>query len=159
MQKPTNRSVDRKDEHDEVYRTAREKGRAIVAEIADCHRRGQPILVGTVSIDAIGRPDGLNFVRMHRRPATRGPRFSHFSAGRWERPQVSAIEDKLRPNRYKTSKIPMELFAYAVHDEPDLEIGSLEELQSAIVRHLPASVFRRAHIFDFGFRRHLYSHP
>jgi preprotein translocase subunit SecA len=48
---PTNRQVDRSDEHDEVYRTLKEKSRAIVAEIADCHRRGQPILVGTVSIE------------------------------------------------------------------------------------------------------------
>ena len=48
---PTNRPVDRTDEHDEVYRTLKEKSRAIVAEIADCHRRGQPILVGTVSIE------------------------------------------------------------------------------------------------------------
>ncbi len=48
---PTNRQVDRTDEHDEVYRTVKEKSRAIVAEIADCHRRGQPILVGTVSIE------------------------------------------------------------------------------------------------------------
>jgi preprotein translocase subunit SecA len=48
---PTNRMVDRTDEHDEVYRTVKEKSRAIVAEIADCHRRGQPILVGTVSIE------------------------------------------------------------------------------------------------------------
>src|SRR5256885_1769239 len=48
---PTNRRVDRSDEHDEVYRTLKEKSRAIVAEIADCHRRGQPILVGTVSIE------------------------------------------------------------------------------------------------------------
>jgi preprotein translocase subunit SecA len=48
---PTNRPVDRTDEHDEVYRTVKEKSRAIVAEIADCYRRGQPILVGTVSIE------------------------------------------------------------------------------------------------------------
>jgi preprotein translocase subunit SecA len=48
---PTNRAVDRTDEHDEVYRTIDEKSRAIVAEIADCHRRGQPVLVGTVSIE------------------------------------------------------------------------------------------------------------
>ena len=48
---PTNRRIDRTDEHDEVYRTLKEKSRAIVAEIADCHRRGQPILVGTVSIE------------------------------------------------------------------------------------------------------------
>src|SRR6476659_4252926 len=48
---PTNRLVDRTDEHDEVYRTVKEKLRAIVTEIADCYRRGQPILVGTVSIE------------------------------------------------------------------------------------------------------------
>jgi preprotein translocase subunit SecA len=48
---PTNLPVDRTDEHDEVYRTAEEKARAIVAEIADCRRRGQPLLVGTTSIE------------------------------------------------------------------------------------------------------------
>jgi preprotein translocase subunit SecA len=48
---PTNRLVDRTDEHDEVYRTVKEKSRAIVAEIADCLRRDQPVLVGTVSIE------------------------------------------------------------------------------------------------------------
>ena len=48
---PTNVTVARVDEDDEVYRTAKEKYRAIVALIADCHRRGQPILVGTTSIE------------------------------------------------------------------------------------------------------------
>ena len=51
LEVPTNMPVDRTDEHDEVYRTVHEKARAIVAEIADCRRRGQPILVGTVSIE------------------------------------------------------------------------------------------------------------
>ncbi|MEZ5925944.1 MAG: preprotein translocase subunit SecA [Hyphomicrobiaceae bacterium] len=48
---PTNVAVARVDEDDEVYRTAKEKYRAIVALIADCHRRGQPVLVGTTSIE------------------------------------------------------------------------------------------------------------
>ena len=48
---PTNVDVARVDEHDEVYRTMAEKSRAIVAEIADCYRRGQPVLVGTTSIE------------------------------------------------------------------------------------------------------------
>ena len=48
---PTNKDVQRKDDDDEVYRTAKEKYRAIVALIADCHRRGQPVLVGTTSIE------------------------------------------------------------------------------------------------------------
>ncbi|MFA6139781.1 MAG: SEC-C metal-binding domain-containing protein, partial [Hyphomicrobium sp.] len=48
---PTNVTVSRIDEDDEIYRTAKEKYAAIVQTIADCHRRGQPILVGTVSIE------------------------------------------------------------------------------------------------------------
>lgn len=48
---PTNIPVSRIDEDDEVYRTEDEKYRAIIAEIADCHRRGQPVLVGTTSIE------------------------------------------------------------------------------------------------------------
>jgi preprotein translocase subunit SecA len=48
---PTNRPVMRRDDDDEVYRTAAEKNRSIIAQIEDCHRRGQPILVGTVSIE------------------------------------------------------------------------------------------------------------
>ncbi len=48
---PTNVGIGRKDEDDEVYRTVAEKHRAIVAELADCHRRGQPVLVGTTSIE------------------------------------------------------------------------------------------------------------
>jgi len=48
---PTNRPITRIDDDDEVYRTAEEKNRAIIAQIEDCYRRGQPILVGTVSIE------------------------------------------------------------------------------------------------------------
>jgi preprotein translocase subunit SecA len=48
---PTNRPVQRIDDDDEVYRTAREKNAAIIQQIVACHLRGQPILVGTVSIE------------------------------------------------------------------------------------------------------------
>jgi preprotein translocase subunit SecA len=48
---PTNRPVVRIDDDDEVYRTAAEKNQSIIAQIEDCYRRGQPILVGTVSIE------------------------------------------------------------------------------------------------------------
>src|SRR5882757_3419042 len=51
MEIPTNRPVCRIDDDDEVYRTEAEKNQAILSQIADCHRRGQPILVGTVSIE------------------------------------------------------------------------------------------------------------
>ena len=48
---PTNMPVARLDEDDEVYRTAAEKYRAIIAELKDCKQRGQPVLVGTTSIE------------------------------------------------------------------------------------------------------------
>ncbi len=48
---PTNIPVSRVDEHDEVYRTADEKYKAIIDTIEDCKTRGQPILVGTTSIE------------------------------------------------------------------------------------------------------------
>jgi len=48
---PTNRPIQRKDEHDQVYRTAREKFDGILAEIKSAHEKGQPVLVGTTSID------------------------------------------------------------------------------------------------------------
>ncbi len=48
---PTNVPVARVDEHDEFYRTAKEKYEALVEEIIACQKKGQPMLVGTVSID------------------------------------------------------------------------------------------------------------
>ena len=51
LEVPTNRPMIRQDHHDEVYRTAREKNVAIIEAIKDCRERGQPILVGTTSIE------------------------------------------------------------------------------------------------------------
>ncbi|WP_282158668.1 preprotein translocase subunit SecA [Shimia thalassica] len=48
---PTNRPIARIDEDDAVYRTAREKYEAIAEEIQKAHEKGQPILVGTTSIE------------------------------------------------------------------------------------------------------------
>ncbi len=48
---PTNMEMIRADEDDEVYRTAQEKYRAIISLIKDAQKRGQPMLVGTVSIE------------------------------------------------------------------------------------------------------------
>ena len=48
---PPNRPTIRKDDLDLVYKTEREKYEAVVADIRDCHERGQPVLVGTTSIE------------------------------------------------------------------------------------------------------------
>ncbi|SEN23218.1 preprotein translocase subunit SecA [Palleronia pelagia] len=48
---PTNKPIAREDEHDAVYRTAGEKYQAIVEAIRKAHEKGQPVLVGTTSIE------------------------------------------------------------------------------------------------------------
>ncbi|TQS71315.1 preprotein translocase subunit SecA [Rhodobacteraceae bacterium] len=48
---PTNRPIQRVDEHDRVYRTATEKFQAVVEAIQEAHAKGQPLLVGTTSIE------------------------------------------------------------------------------------------------------------
>src|SRR6185295_6589842 len=51
LEVPTNQSMVRIDDDDEVYRTAAEKYRAILSLIDECKERGQPVLVGTTSIE------------------------------------------------------------------------------------------------------------
>ena len=48
---PTNRPIAREDHHDVVYKTEDGKYRAVIQQIKDCHAKGQPVLVGTVSIE------------------------------------------------------------------------------------------------------------
>ena len=56
---PTNELCIRADEDDEVYRSAEEKNKAILATIEDCRARRQPVLVGTVSIEKSEHLSGL----------------------------------------------------------------------------------------------------
>ncbi|HVJ60341.1 MAG TPA: preprotein translocase subunit SecA [Burkholderiaceae bacterium] len=48
---PTHRPMIRDDMQDQIFRTVREKHGAIVADVKDCHARGQPVLLGTTSIE------------------------------------------------------------------------------------------------------------
>ena len=48
---PTNRPIKRIDRNDLVYRTEAAKYRAIIEQIIECHEKGQPVLVGTISIE------------------------------------------------------------------------------------------------------------
>ena len=48
---PTNKPMVRKDQNDQVFKTDQEKYNAILKDIRDCHERGQPVLVGTTSIE------------------------------------------------------------------------------------------------------------
>ena len=48
---PTNRPLARQDDHDVVYKTESAKYNAVIEQIKECHAKGQPVLVGTVSIE------------------------------------------------------------------------------------------------------------
>lgn len=48
---PPNRISQRKDRQDQIYKTSRERYDAVIKDIEDCHQRGQPVLVGTTSIE------------------------------------------------------------------------------------------------------------
>jgi len=48
---PTNKPVKRIDGNDQIYRTQREKFKAIIADVAERHAKGQPILLGTMTVD------------------------------------------------------------------------------------------------------------
>ncbi|WP_137109818.1 preprotein translocase subunit SecA [Rhodobacter sp. SY28-1] len=56
---PTNRPIARIDEHDQVFRSAREKYDGILKAIQEAHEKGQPILVGTTSIEKSEQLSGL----------------------------------------------------------------------------------------------------
>ena len=48
---PTNRPVIRKDNHDKIYKNTHGKLKAVCDQVEECHKRGQPVLVGTVTIE------------------------------------------------------------------------------------------------------------
>ena len=48
---PTHTSITREDRDDLVYKTKREKYNAVIEEISNCYKRGQPVLVGTISVE------------------------------------------------------------------------------------------------------------
>ena len=76
---PTHMPMVRKDGNDQVFRTLQEKVDAIIADIKDCHARGQPVLVGTTSIEnsemlaghlaKVGMPHEVLNAKQHAREA------------------------------------------------------------------------------------------
>ncbi|WP_458762184.1 preprotein translocase subunit SecA [Cupriavidus basilensis] len=56
---PTNRGAQRKDFQDQIYKTSNERYDAVVRDIRDCYERGQPVLVGTTSIETSEYLSGL----------------------------------------------------------------------------------------------------
>jgi len=51
---PTNMPVIRVDHPDSVYKNERGKFNAVINQVIECHKKGQPVLIGTISIEKIG---------------------------------------------------------------------------------------------------------
>lgn len=118
----------------------------------------RPHFKGVIAAEEIGTPPGFHGARIGRFETTTGPHVSAPSGAFWQPPQVEKIVEKLRDRTYKPVA-PLELFAYATHDEPDGAVGSLEAIQAAVETHLPGSQFRRVHLFHVGFLKHIFSMP
>ena len=118
----------------------------------------QPHFSGEIATEDIGMPSGFHGARIGRFETTTGPHVSAPSGAFWQPPQVAKIVEKLSDKTYEVTP-PLELFAYATHDEPDGAVGSLETIQAAVAEHLPGSQFRRVHLFHVGFLKHICSMP
>ena len=72
---PTNRPVIRKDYPDAIYKTINGKYNAVIKQVMECHKNGQPVLVGTVSVekseDVYKRQDLCGSGHLRRYPAHR----------------------------------------------------------------------------------------
>lgn len=87
---PTNEPVIRKDEEDQVYRTLREKYNAVIEDIVERHNKKQPVLVGTVSVEAseklsrmlkrVGIPHNVLNAKQHQRESEIVSRAGHREA-------------------------------------------------------------------------------
>jgi len=116
------------------------------------------LFAGVAGIAGAAAPGGLRDAVVHRGHVSQGPRLSAPSAGSWLPPQIDKIQEKLTDKRYQTSA-PLELFAYATHDEPDGAVGLLEQIDRCVCTHLPGSLFRRVHVFHVGFGQLIYRYP
>ncbi|MGJ8621870.1 MAG: preprotein translocase subunit SecA [Yoonia sp.] len=155
---PTNRPIARVDEDDQVYRTAREKFEGIVEEIKTAHATGQPILVGTTSIEksealaALLQSEGIKFnvlnARQHEQEA-----------------QIIADAGKLNAVTIATNmagrgtdiqlggNVEMRVLQ-AVADDPDADIEALREKIQAEVADEKEKVKAAGGLFVLATERH-----
>ena len=128
---PTNRPVIRQDYPDVVYKTTAGKDRAIVAQVKECHAKGQPVLVGTISIEKSeqlskllkkeGIPHNVLNAKYHEAEAQIVAQAGHFGAvtiatnmaGRGTDIMLGGNAEFLAMNELRKQDIPEELLAEA----------------------------------------------
>ena len=139
---PTNRPVIRKDHTDVVYKTVAGKYRAIVEQVKECHAKGQPVLVGTISIEKSellskllkreGIPHHVLNAKFHEQEAQIVAQAGQFGAvtiatnmaGRGTDIVLGGNADFLAKNELRKLDLPEEILAeadsYAETDNPEI---------------------------------------
>ena len=128
---PTNRPVVRKDHSDVVYKTELAKFRAIIEQVKICHAKGQPVLVGTISIEksevlskllkAQGIPHNVLNAKYHEQEAQIVAQAGHFGAvtiatnmaGRGTDIVLGGNAEYMAKNELRKAGVPEELIAEA----------------------------------------------
>jgi hypothetical protein len=106
-----------------------------------------PQLAGPLFVTG-AKPEGLVSGHAYRDKHSGGVRIHSFSVGSWLPPDVSIITQNLTAKTYDV-RVPLELFVYAVHDEPNGAVGSLEQMDACVATHLIGSIFKRVHLLHF----------
>ena len=139
---PTNRPIARKDQSDVVYKTEAGKFRAIIAQVAECHRKGQPVLVGTISIEKseilskllkrAGIPHNVLNAKFHEQEAQIVAQAGKFGAvtiatnmaGRGTDIMLGGNPEFMALNELRKEDLPEELLqqanAYSETDDPEI---------------------------------------
>ena len=139
---PTNKPVIRKDHNDEIYKTEAGKFRAIVEQVKVCHAKGQPVLVGTISIEKsevlskllkrVGIPHNVLNAKYHEQEAQIVAQAGKFGAvtiatnmaGRGTDIKLGGNAEFMAISELRKQDIPEELLqeadSYAQTDDPEI---------------------------------------
>ena len=178
---PTNKPVIRLDQNDAVYKTELGKFRAIIAQVQACHAKGQPVLVGTVSIEKseilskllkrVGVPHNVLNAKFHEQEAHIVAQAGKFGAvtiatnmaGRGTDIMLGGNAEFMAKTDLAKQEIPEELLreadSYAETDNP--EILAIRAKYEQLLQHYKAEIADEAEkvrqaggLFIIGTERH-----
>ncbi len=178
---PTNKPVIRKDNTDVVYKTEAGKYRAIIRQVQECHQKGQPVLVGTVSIEKseilskllkkVGVPHNVLNAKYHEMEAQIVAQAGKFGAvtiatnmaGRGTDIMLGGNAEYMAKNELRKQELPEELLAeadsYAETDNPEIlavrkQYEQLLEKYKAEIADEAQKVRDAGGLFIIGTERH-----
>ena len=156
---PTNRPIARQDQSDIVYKTELGKFRAIIRQVKECHAKGQPVLVGTISIEKSeilskllkreGIPHNVLNAKYHEQEAQIVAQAGKFGAvtiatnmaGRGTDIMLGGNADFLAKSDLRKTEIPEELLAecdsYAETSDPEI-LAVREKYKQLLAKHRAA---------------------